>query len=96
MAADDSEVMVSYHDLYAVVRRVFPDVDDRTAHSLLWSCTPFPVVVDFDELTDHLAEAKVMSDGTAEGAIEWAHEELDTQFDVMRGRHEEARDVPTD
>lgn len=45
---------MTYGDIYARIRDVFPGADDKMCNALLWTCTPFPCDCDPDRLVECL------------------------------------------
>lgn len=74
---------MTYGDIYARIREVFPSADDKTCHDLLWACTPFPCG-DPDRLVGYLRRY-----GTDDPQVAMAKAELEMR-EAMEGWRDDA------
>lgn len=59
------------------LRRMFPTATSEEVRDLLWCCTLFPFTKNLRLIHDQLRQAWAAGDETVEGALIWAHSEVD-------------------
>ena len=67
-------------------RGILPKSSNTDMQRLLWNCTPFPLAKDVRKLRRALREHLKQGGGTVEGAINYAHQEMDREFDEYQKR----------
>jgi hypothetical protein len=58
-------------------RGIMPHASPEQVDALLWNCTPYPFIGDARKLRRSMRRCLRRGGGTVEGAIAYAHDELD-------------------